>query len=347
MAKSSARAPIPVALVGASGYTGAELLRLLYTHPTAQVVTLCGHSRAGEPLDQVLPSFTGCDLPDIVRFDPTAIAKHAEYAFLALPHKTAQNAAASLLDAGVKVIDLSADHRFTDSAFYEGIYQIEHAHPASLAQTVYGLPEHNRDRIRDTRLVGCPGCFPTSVILAAAPALHAGLLGDREIIADSKSGVTGAGRKPGAGTHFPETSEGIRAYKTFKHRHAPEIRHHLGEVKVHFVPHLVPMNRGILSTVYLKLRPGIELAEVRAAYAAAYENEPFVHVLPTDQHPETRQVRGTNRCHIGLFVDGDRLVVQAAIDNLGKGAAGQAIQCFNLMAGLDETVGLAHTALFP
>ena len=341
-----------VALIGASGYTGAECLRLLRAHPYTELTMLCAGRRAGEPLEAVLPSFVGVatQLPPLVAFDPAAVAKVADFALLALPHGTAQDAAHDLLDAGVRVIDLSADHRFSDPETYGAVYPEPHRHPARLAETVYGLPElpGRRAHIRATRLLGCPGCFPTSVTLAAAPAFGAGILSSTEVIADCKSGVSGAGRSPGASTHFPETAEGLRAYKTLAHRHAPEMAMALGgEARVHFVPHLVPMIRGILSTVYLRLAPGIDADRVRAVYDDAYEAEPFVAVLAPGRAPDTRHVRGTNRAHLGLFVDGDLLVVQAAIDNLGKGAAGQALQCLNLMAGLAETTGLEHTAAFP
>lgn len=333
------------ALVGASGYGGLEALRLLSQHPEVRITALCAGRKAGHPLAEVAPAFTGVDHPPLERFDADAIAAAADFAFLALPHGTSQDAAAELLDRGVRVIDLSADHRFDDPAFYAAVYS-EHRHPKSLGETVYGLPELNRDRIAKSRLVGCAGCYPTSVILAASPAVRAGwVTGD--IIADCKSGVSGAGRNPGAGTHYPETADGLHAYKTLAHRHAPEMSRNLGGARVHFVPHLVPIVRGILSTVYLRLDTPRTLDAARALYAEAYDDEPFVHVLPAGAHPDPRHVRGTNRCHIGLFADGDLLVVQAVIDNLGKGAAGQAVQCFNLMAGLPETTGLEHTAIFP
>lgn len=337
---------VPVALVGATGYTGAEALRLLLQHPGVRIAALCAERNAGKPLAEVLPPFAGVALPPLEAFDAAAVARAASFVFLGLPHGAAQHAAADLLAAGARVIDLSADHRFDDPDAYAAVYGA-HQRPESLAHTVYGLPEHNRERIRGARLVGCPGCYPTSVILAATPARRAGLVADDEVLADSKSGVSGAGRSPGPGTHFPETAEGFRAYKTLQHRHAPEIARALGARRVRFVPHLVPMNRGILSTVYLRLRAGVTAAQVREAYEAAYTGEPFVHLLPAGEHPDTRHVRGTNRCHLGLFVDDDLLVVQSAIDNLGKGAAGQAVQCLNLMAGLPEDMGLGHTALFP
>ncbi len=337
---------VRVALVGASGYTGTEALRLLLQHPFVQVTMLCAGRQAGKHVSDITPAFSGVDLPVMVPFDAKSVAESADYAFLGLPHGTAQEATAQLLAEGVRVIDLSADHRFDDPEFYGSVYS-QHAHPASLEQTVYGLPELNRDLIRKTDLVGCPGCYPTSVILAAHPARVADLLSSDEVIADSKSGVSGAGRNPSAGTHFPETSDGLHAYKTLAHRHAPEMGRALGGMSVRFVPHLVPLIRGILSTVYLRLKPGVDLSAVRAAYESAYADEPFVQLLAEGLHPDPRHVRGTNRCHIGVFVDGDMLVVQSAIDNLCKGSSGQALQCFNLMAGFPETEGLMATAVFP
>lgn len=335
-----------MALVGATGYTGAECLRLLGEHPGFELTALCADSKAGLPLAEVLPAFAGLPAPPLEPFDASAVAARAEFALLAVPHGAAQDAAAALLDAGVRVVDLSADHRFADPDAYARVYG-PHRHPEVLASTVYGLPELHRPAIREARLVGCPGCYPTAVVLAVAPARAKGLLGSDEVIADCKSGVSGAGRSPSAATHFPETSEGLRAYKALAHRHGPEMSMALGGARVRFVPHLVPMNRGILATVYLRLRPGVDARAVRAAYDAVYAEEPFVVVLPPGAHPDTRHVRGTNRCHLGLFVEDDLLVVQAAIDNLVKGAAGQAIQCLNLMAGRPETEGLTQTALFP
>jgi N-acetyl-gamma-glutamyl-phosphate reductase len=339
---------IRVALVGASGYTGAEALRLLYTHPQVHLARVCAHSRAGEPLADILPSFAGVDgLPPVVAFDADDVASAAQFAMLAVPHGTAQVLTAELLARGVRVVDLSADHRFDDPSFYDAVYPKPHQHPESLARTVYGIPELNRARIAQSDLVGAAGCYPTSVILASRPAVMADLLTEDAIIADCKSGVSGAGRKTGLGTHYPETSDGMRAYKTLDHRHAPEIERALGRSKVHFVPHLVPMIRGILATVYLPLKPGVDAAAVRAAYSAAYADEPFVTLLPEGKHPDTRHVRGTNRVQVGLFVQGDLLVAQAVIDNLCKGSSGQAIQCLNLMAGLPEHMGLTQTAIFP
>lgn len=341
------RAPIRVALIGATGYTGAEALRLLIAHPGVELVALCGHSKAGLPLGEVLPPFIGVDAPPITRFDAKAIAAIAEFAILALPHGTAQEAAAQLLGLGVRVIDLSADHRFDDPAFYDQIYPTPHAHPETLEQTVYGLVELNRARIREARIVGCAGCYPTSVILAALPAFDAQLVEDNALIADCKSGVSGAGRKVSAGTHYAETADGMRAYKTLSHRHGPEIGRALGGAKVHFAPHLVPMIRGILSTVYIRLKAGVTAARVREIYTERYADEPFVTVLDEGGYPATSNVKGTNRVHLALFVDDGLLVVQVVIDNLTKGSSGQALQVLNLMAGLPETTGLMQTALFP
>jgi len=335
-----------VALVGASGYTGTEALRLILQHPHMHLTMLCAGRQAGKSVDEITPSFTGFELPTMQTFDADAVAAAADYAFLGLPHGTAQDATAELLARGVKVIDLSADHRFSSADVYRSIYA-PHAYPDSLDRTVYGLPELYRDQIADSVLIGCPGCYPTSVILAAYPAVKAGLVQDGEIIADCKSGVSGAGRNANAGTHFPETSDGLHAYKTLTHRHAPEMSHYLDGVRVHFVPHLVPIIRGILSTVYVKVSETLTIEQVRSVYEDAYQDEYFVHVLRSGEHPDPRHVRGTNRCHIGLFLDQDRLVIQSAIDNLCKGSSGQAIQCFNVMAGLPETTGLSQSAVFP
>jgi N-acetyl-gamma-glutamyl-phosphate reductase len=339
--------PLNVALVGASGYTGIELTRILLTHPGVSLKMMCAFRSAGQPVDRSNPSLIGLNMPPLLGFDADQIAAQCEYAFLGLPHKTAQDVAHELLLRGVKVIDLSADHRFDDPDFYGSIYE-SHRHPENCLRTVYGCPELNREKIRTSDLVGAPGCYPTSVILGTMPALAADLLSETHAIADCKSGVTGAGRTPGVGTHYPETADGMHAYKTLNHRHAPEMERILGNgMSVEFVPHLVPMNRGILSTVYLRLKAGVSLTQVRTAYEDRYRKEPFISLLPDGQHPDPRHVRGTNRCHIGVFVKGTRLVVQSAIDNLGKGAAGQAIQCFNLMADFPETLGLEATAVFP
>ena len=253
---------------------------------------LCAGRQAGKPVSEITPSFVGIDLPEMVSFDAAAIAAVADYAILGLPHGTAQEATKLLLDQGVKVVDMSADHRFDDPSFYERVYAA-HAYPDSLRRTVYGLPELTREQIRNAELVGCAGCYPTSVILGAHPAVVDGLLTDDVVIADCKSGVSGAGRNASAGTHFPETADGLHAYKTLNHRHAPEMSRALRGLEVKFVPHLVPLIRGILSTIYLRLRRGVSEEDVRRAYRAAYGDESFVTVLSAGQHPDPRHVRGS------------------------------------------------------
>ncbi|MBM4292510.1 MAG: N-acetyl-gamma-glutamyl-phosphate reductase [Deltaproteobacteria bacterium] len=359
-----AGARVSVVVVGASGYTGAELLRYLTAHPRADVRAVYGHSKAGLPLGEVFPSLAHSALR-LSAFDPDAAAEEASVAFLALPHGASQEAARALRERGVRVVDLSADHRFSDPAEYARVYGVPHAHPALLAEAVYGLPELFRDEVRGAGLVACPGCYPTSVALGAAPALRAGLARDAEVIADCKSGVSGAGRAPKEASLLSERAESMQGYQTLAHRHAPEMEATLGRVlaaaagedargqrargvaRVHFAPHLAPMSRGILSTLYLRLRAGVTAEEVRAAYEASYAGEPLVTLLPPEQSPTTLAVRGTSRCHLGLTVKGDLLVVHSAIDNLGKGAAGQAVQCFNLMVGLDESLGLTAAGLYP
>ena len=350
----SARSPISVAVVGASGYTGAELLRLINQHPQMQLSAVFGHSTAGKNIGEVFMSLAHLDLT-LLAFDPEVVAEVAEVAFLALPHGASQEAAHALLSRGVQVIDLSADHRFDDPRRYEEVYGAAHAYPQRLREAVYGLPELWRDELRGASFAAGPGCYPTSVTLAVAPALSADILSSREVIADCKSGVSGAGRSAKVTGLFAERAESMQGYKTLDHRHAPEIEMNLnrvasgegGDIKVWFSPHLVPMSRGILSTVYLRLKASCDATYVREVYQDFYRSEPFVTLLASGEHPTTLAVRGTNRCHLGVTVREDLLVVHAAIDNLGKGAAGQAIQCFNVMRGLDEQVGLGATALYP
>jgi N-acetyl-gamma-glutamyl-phosphate reductase len=320
-----------------------------------ELAMVCGHSTAGEPLSAVFPAFAHSDLV-LQRFDADKVVAEADVAFLALPHGTAQEATEALRSRGIKVIDLSADHRFDDPEHYADVYGAAHLFPGRLREAVYGLAELNRERIKGSSLIACPGCYPTSVTLAVVPALKAGLLSSAEVIADCKSGLSGAGCSAKLGSLFAERGESMQGYKTLAHRHAPEMEITLNKhrpaqddhsLKVHFSPHLVPMSRGILSSVYLRLRVGVDEAQVRQRYLEFYQDEPFVTLLPEGQSPNTLSVRGTNRCQLGLTVSGDLLVVHAAIDNLGKGAAGQAIQCFNLISDLEETLGLGHVGVYP
>jgi N-acetyl-gamma-glutamyl-phosphate reductase len=350
---------LPVAVVGASGYTGAELMRILLDHPHARVAALYAQRAAGSRLDEVYPQFAGrLDLP-IDAFDADEIAARVEVAFTALPHGASADAIRALRERGVAVIDLSADFRLRDAAVYASWYAApggEHPAPALLAEAVYGLPERYREQLRSAELIACPGCYPTGAVLAIAPLIAAGLVDVEGLVIDSKSGASGAGRTPGLATHLPEAAEGIRAYKVAGgHRHTPEIEQELGAVAgravtLLFTPHLVPMSRGIFSCVYATAARG---ARARAAYrealVAAYAGEPFVTVLAEGRVPDTAHVRGSNRVHVAVAAceRTGRVLAMSAIDNLVKGAAGQAVQCLNLMRGWDETAGLGAVGLFP
>lgn len=343
-----------VAVVGSSGYTGGELLRLLLRHPRVAVTAVTSERSAGQPITSIFPNLAGLTPLICEPLDPEKIAAKAEFVFLALPHVTAQEAAYRFHALGRKVVDLSADYRITDPAVYEKWYEHGHQYPALLKEAVYGLPELHRDRIKKATLIANPGCYPTSAILGLAPLLRAGVLDLDSIIIDSKSGVSGAGRSPGLAHHFPEVNEGLMAYKIGSHRHTPEIEQELSAlagkgVIVSFTPHLIPMNRGILTTIYARLTKFIDTAGLRSSFEAAYRNEPFLRLLPPGQVPNVRHVRGSNFCDIGVTADPrtGRAVIVTVIDNLVKGAAGQAVQNMNLMAGFDETEGLLSAGLFP
>jgi N-acetyl-gamma-glutamyl-phosphate reductase len=343
-----------IAIVGSSGYTGGELFRILLNHPGVIVTAVTSERSAGKPITDIFPHLLS--LTDLVcePLDPASIAKKADIAFLALPHVTAQEAAYRLHSLGVKVVDLSADYRLADPAVYEQWYEHKHQYPDLLKTAVYGLPELHRDAIRKAKLVANPGCYPTSAILGLAPVIRKKMVDLATLVIDSKSGVSGAGRSPGLTYHFPEANEAFMAYKVGSHRHTPEIEQELSlvagsKVTLSFTPHLVPMNRGILSTIYGKLTGSADTGALHAAFAAFYRNEPFVRVLPAGQFPNVRNVRGSNFCDIGVHADGrtGRAVIVAAIDNLVKGASGQAVQNMNLMAGFDETAGLKFAGLCP
>jgi N-acetyl-gamma-glutamyl-phosphate reductase len=341
---------IRAAVVGGAGYTGIETVRLLLDHPEFEVTLVTSAADAGRPLEAVYPAMAGCGL---VFEDPGVcdIAGSAEVVFLAVPHTASLALAPGLLDAGLTVIDLSADFRLKDAAVYESWYGAPHSAPGLLAQAVYGLPELTRASLPGARLVACPGCYPTATALAAAPALEAGLVSPTLVVVDAKSGVSGAGRALAAGSHFSSANESVKPYKVGSHRHTPEIAQTLSAVAgarvgVCFAPHLVPMTRGLLATVYMQASERLTLPDAVDAYRARYSSEPFVTVHADGVMPSTREVSGTNRAHIGLALDEETgmLVVACAIDNLVKGSGGQAIQCANVVFGLDERAGLTAYA---
>lgn len=342
---------IDIGIVGGTGYTGMELLRLLARHPSARVQVLTSRQETGKRADAVFPSLRGFsdavfEAPDIERL------ARCRAVFFATPHGTAMQMAPTLIERGVKVIDLSADFRLRDAAVYSRWYAHEHTAPDALREAAYGIPELHRKAISTARLVAGPGCYPTAVQLALAPLLEAGVIEKHGIIADCKSGVSGAGREAKIGSLFCETAESFKAYGVPGHRHLPEIQQGLAwaageKVGITFVPHLVPMNRGIHATVYARLSKPV--ADLRRLFVDRYADEAFVDVLPPGEHPETRSVRGGNVCRLSphLAPDGETVVVLSVIDNLVKGASGQAVQCFNLMFGLCETAGLEAPGLAP
>lgn len=344
---------IQVGIVGGTGYTGVELLRLLAAHGGMQVRVLTSRKEAGLRADALFPALRGrCDAvfeaPDLARL------QQCQLVFFATPHATAMQMVPDLLRAGVKVVDLSADFRLKDAASYQQWYG--HAHTAlnELAEAVYGIPELHRKALAGARLAAGPGCYPTAVQLGFAPLLEQGLIESDRLIADCKSGVSGAGREAKIGSLFCEASESFKAYGVPGHRHLPEIEQGLrgmtsAPVSLTFVPHLVPMNRGIHATLYARLKQPMTTAALQKLFADRYQGEAFVDVLPAGEHPETRSVRGGNVCRISphLAPDGRTVVVLSVIDNLVKGAAGQALQCANLLLGLPETQGLQGLPLAP
>lgn len=343
---------IRVAVLGASGYTGAELLRILPSHPHVEIAALTGDSQAGHPIGEVFPHLAQAGLPDLisvgeVNFDTVDLV------FCCLPHGTTQEIIAALPER-LRVIDLSADFRLHDLTAYAQWYGHAHRAPELQKTAVYGLSEHTRAEVSMARLVANPGCYPTCTLLPLLPLIEHGAIGAENIVVDAKSGVSGAGRSPKRNLLFSEVSEGMAPYSVGAHRHTPEIEQTLSkaagkEVQINFTPHLIPMRRGMIATIYAQCTPGESVSSVHAKLADVYAAEPFVHVLRAGETPSTHAVRGINECHIGVF-KGRResdVILVSAIDNLVKGASGQALQNMNIMYGWEETTALRSVAVFP
>jgi N-acetyl-gamma-glutamyl-phosphate reductase len=342
-----------VGIIGATGYTGVELLRLLLHHPEVEVTALTSQKYAGMGIGEVFPSLLKSPPIQCEELSIDRILGKTDFIFTAVPHKTAMETVPSIYNGGKKVVDLSADFRFEDPLVYEKWYQ-KHTCPELLSETVYGLPELYREKIRNSKIVGNPGCYPTGALIGLIPLVKGGLISIEGIVVDSKSGVSGAGRDVVLGSLFCEVNEGVKAYNIFKHRHLPEIEGELSQlaqkkVTVTFVPHLIPMDRGILTTLYVHLTKKMKTEELLNAFQESYEGEPFVRIYHRGKLPNTKDVRGSNFCDIGAVVseaDG-RAVVVTAIDNLVKGASGEAIQNMNIMLGYPETMGLDVVPFFP
>jgi N-acetyl-gamma-glutamyl-phosphate reductase len=343
-----------IGVLGASGYTGADAVRLLARHPNVEIAALTANTHAGKSMNEVFPHFFMLDLPQLVEWQKVDWTR-LDAVFCGLPHGTTQEITAAVLAANpkIKVIDMSADFRLVDMNVYAQWYGHEHRAPQLQNEAVYGLTEFYRKKITKAKLVACPGCYPTAALLSLVPLAKAKLIDVDDIIIDAKSGVTGAGRGLKQSTLFSEAGEGLSPYSVGKHRHAPEIEQEIGiaadaPVTVNFTPHLIPMSRGELTTSYVKLK-GASADDLRAALAEAYKDEPFVHVAPKGVLPQTQNVRGSNYVQIGVVADRikGRAIVISTLDNLVKGSAGQAIQNMNLMLGFPETTALEQIALFP
>lgn len=347
---------IAAGLVGVTGYAGMELARLMTSHPSMELVRVTSRAEAGKKLSDLYPFLQGLGPGEleVTEPDPRDLATSCDVVFLAVPHKAAMEIAAVLLEEGVKVVDLSADFRLRDRCTYEQWYDVPHTRPELLEQAVYGLPELYADRIPLANLIANPGCYPTASVLGLAPALKNGLVETDGVIIDAKSGASGAGRGAKVPNLFCEVHDSFRAYGLPKHRHTPEIEQEAGllagtDMVLSFSTHLLPVDRGILATIYTSLKDGVTMEAVREAYESFYADKPYVRVLPEGNFPETRFVRGTMFCDIGLVTDPrtGRLIILSAIDNLCRGASGQALANANLMCGLDISLGLPTAPLMP
>ena len=339
---------IRAAVIGATGYAGAELVRLLAGHPEVELTLLTSRQYEGQVFERIFPAMTGHADLRCESYSLDRVSAAADFIFTALPHKLPMSIVPDLHQRGKKIIDLSADFRFKDAAAYERAYQ-PHTAKDLLESAVYGLSEIYTEELKTTSLVGNPGCYPTSILLPLIPLVKKRWIDDTTIVADAKSGVSGAGRNPVLATHFCEVTESFRAYKVASHRHNPEMDEILSleaerPVTITFVPHLVPMSRGMLATIYAKLTQKLSNDDIRKCFEEYYADRRFIRLREDGQFPNTLQVRGTNYCDIGFRIDlsNQRIILMAAIDNLVKGAAGQAVQNMNIMMGLDETTGLIH-----
>ena len=343
-----------IGIIGASGYTGAELMRVLSQHPEVEVAYVTAYTYAGERVSELYPHLHNYVNICFEEFELERAAKAADLHFIALPHGESMRVVPGLLEAGATVIDLSADYRLKDPEVYSRWYGVEHLSPGLLGDAVYGLPEIEGERLTGSRLVAVPGCYPTATILALAPLARAGILGMDSVVVDAKSGVSGAGRTLSLAAHFAQAEGSVKPYGVGSHRHTPEMEQALKglsgkECGLVFVPHLVPMSRGILATCYVRVGGDLDEREIDGLYADFYDGSPFVVCLGRDRFPETKAVCGSNYCHLGWRLDPEKgtLVVAAAIDNLVKGASGQAVQCMNLVKGWRETTGLEALGIFP
>jgi N-acetyl-gamma-glutamyl-phosphate reductase len=337
---------VRVGIVGATGYAGAELVRILSGHPQVELSILTSRQFAGVKFDQVYPALAGCVNLTCEELDVENVCDRAEIVFLALPHQLPMTLVPQFLERGIRVVDLSADFRFDDPAVYESAYQ-PHTAKDLLDQAVYGLSEIYAEAIRTADLIGNPGCYPTSALLPLIPLVRENLLNPDTVIVDSKSGVSGAGRSLAITSHYCEVNESFKAYKVASHRHNPEMNVILSReagrpLELTFVPHLVPMSRGMLTTIYAAPSSNLQEADIRNCLQYTYAKHAFVRLCPDGRVPDTLHVKGTNFCDIGFRLDpnSNRLIIMSAIDNLVKGAAGQAVQNMNIMLGLDETIGL-------
>jgi N-acetyl-gamma-glutamyl-phosphate reductase len=346
---------VPVGIVGASGYGGVQLVRLLMDHPEVEIVYLGGESSAGKSFADLYPHFANIVNLPIEAVEAEVIASRCEVVFLSLPNGLACEIAPQLIEKGCKVLDLSADYRFSDLKTYTDWYGTQRSDRTIAETAVYGLPELYRDRIAESNLIGCPGCYPTASLLALSPLLKQGLIVPETAIIDAKSGTSGGGRQGKVNLLLAEADNSLGAYNVARHRHTPEIEQICSElaghdVKIQFTPHLIPMVRGILATVYATMRdPGLVRDDLITIYSAFYRNSPWVKICNSGTYPQTKWACGSNSCYIGIEVDPrtGRVIVMSAIDNLIKGQAGQAIQCMNLMLGWDETLGLPKVGFYP